>query len=211
MKNGIIVMGLVIVLLGAGCASMRWTEMDDGAMEEPSEKEVEYIRGTLDEAFLFEDFNDSDYAKGVKVYGEPSFDEGIVQIPKDGDWIEVNLEEPATRLITCYRITSDEGHILVSTNIPEGHTDIFNDVLGSWGHNMKGDTPKQRVDAAGFGNARTRDWIVQELRIENGELVFLKNNRSFGTVPLKNTEHFTGFKIRANVGGKGKVDWIAAD
>lgn len=201
---------VVVILVSSGCSTMRWTEMDDGPLEEPSEKEIEYLKGTLEEARLFEDFNDTNYAAGVEVKGEVSTEKGTVSIPGTGYWVEVKLDKPVTRLIACYKLTSNRGHIFISTDIPEGHTDIFNDMLGVWGHNMEGTTPYTRINGTGYGDEAASRYMVQELRIEEGELVFLKNNRSFGTIDLEKSRGFSHFDIRSNDGGKGVLDWIAA-
>lgn len=204
------IISMAIVILSS-CATTRWDAMDDGPLEEPSEQEVRFIGERMHDAMLFEDFNDRDLQDGIAVLGQHDAELGVVTVPADGTWVRVDPSHSFQRVIACYRIDSDSGHVFISTDLPEGHTDLFNDAYGDWAHNMEGSTPYTRVESGSFGQKRTSRWIVHEMRIEEGELVFLSNDRVFGRVPLEQSHGFETVAIRANGGGVGQLDWLVLD
>ncbi|MFW5827349.1 MAG: hypothetical protein ACOCU4_04620 [Alkalispirochaeta sp.] len=206
----IFIISTIAVLLSS-CATTRWAELDDGPLEEPSEQEALFIRERMQDAMILEDFNDRDVHDGIAVLGRHNTERGVVEIPGDGTWVRVNPGYTFQRVIACYRIDSDTGHVFISTDLPEGHTDLFNDAYGDWAHNMDGTTPYTRVESSSFGQKRTSRWIVQEMRIEGNELVFLSGDRVFGRIPLEESTGFETINIRANVGGTGELDWLVLD
>lgn len=203
---------LLILLVGilGGCASVRWAELDDSPVPAPSSEESAFLEETVPEAVLFEDFNDSDLVEGISVRSSAVVDGGMLTLPEEGTWVTVALPRTATRIFACYRLESETGRICISTELREGRTEVFNDVLGDWAHNLDRITPYSRVEGFGYGGEREAAWVVQEMRVEENHVSFFRNGSRFGKIRLKGTTGFDSFCIKAETGARGSLDWILA-
>lgn len=201
---------LTLLALLAGCSSVRWAELDDDGLQDPSGSELAFLEERSSSAILFEDFNDEELAEGVLICDAARIEDGTMRLLGNGSWVEVLLPAKATRIIVCYRFEADTGRIGMTTYLPEGHTEIYNDVLGNWAHNMDRLTPYQRVEGPGYGSRRESDWVVQEIRIENERLQFYANGRRFGNLKLEESTGFRTLSIVADGEGYGTLDWILA-
>lgn len=199
-----------LLALLSGCTSVRWAELDDDTLRDPSGSELGFLEESTASAILFEDFNDEELADGVTVCEASSIGDGTIRILGDGTWVEVRLPTEATRIIACYRFEADTGRIGITTYLAEGHSEIYNDVLGDWAHNMDRLTPYQRENAPGFGSRRDSQWVVHEMRIERNRLQFYANGGRFGSVKLERSTGFRSFSIIAEDGGFGTLDWVLA-
>jgi sugar lactone lactonase YvrE len=166
-------------------------------------------RGSL----LFEDFEANGIDSRLHDVDLTGIADSGLPVRRDGLHLSFSDSRGFSRVIVGYTLTSAQGHIFLSTNLPEGHFAIFNDALGNWAweNSGKGQT---RFDDAGFGApsaANTGKWIIHEIRIEEGTLKYFANQRLLGEVPLSGSTALTQFEISANVGGQGVVDFIAVE
>ena len=201
---------LAFLALLAGCTSVRWAELDDNSLAGRSGSELTLLEDALASAILFEDFNDPDFAEGARISDATRIEEGAIRLLGDGTRVEVCLPAEATRIIACYRFEAPTGRLGMTTYLAEGRTEIFENILGTWAHNMDRLTPYHRVNGPGYGNRGEPEWTVQEMRIERNRLQFYTNGRRFGSVKLEESTGFRSFSVVAEDEGYGTLDWILA-
>ena len=210
---------LMLMVLLASCATVNYSSLDDPLNDkkiEFSEKELLITKTVIDEATMFEDFNDDAFIDSLNLVPEAIIENGVLivddKVRHSNGWLNVDLPNGIiTSLYVCSKVDSGTGHIFLVTDTPDGHIDFFNDKLGDWAHIINSPTVDyKRINSPGFGNSRVAKYRLYELRIEEGFFVFLVNGRRLGSIPAKLTKSFSNFHVSTNDGGAGTIDYIAA-
>jgi sugar lactone lactonase YvrE len=161
-------------------------------------------------SYLFEDFDSRDIDRRLKNVHLENIHDSFLEIKSDGEHLWVHDRIGFTRAVVCYKLTSSEGHLFIGTVLSEGYFAMYNDVLGCWAweDSKQGQT---RFTCKNFGQpsaSTTNNWILHEMRIEDGKLKYFNNEQLLGSVPLSPSKKMRTFEISASR-GRGVVDFVA--
>ncbi len=188
--------------------------------KELSPEEEELKQSILARADVVETFNDDTLEPGCKLepYGRIIPEEGVLESfspGRDDGGRSLWYRDPRGRKIKSvaigWNLTSSQGNL---------HGDLYFDKFGEPGISLHDDGVSSSIfrtsdqgesEDIDYKEISSRGYVIQEIRREGDEILFLYNGDGYSRTPLDTVNMAETMAIASHGGGSGKIDFIALD
>lgn len=212
---------LNIALLAAlaGCAGVDYSQYDGLPAEgrQVSEREITAFGRLTSGARLIETFNDAELSTDMWLNGkaEELVSRGALRLQEttEEDRPRITLRSAPsstfTSITVCWKLEGD-GQLLLWTTVPGlGRPTFVLSDSGYGGHvhiaARGGEAKHIPYNATDYAAGR---WVLTEIRVEDGEVLFLFNGRVHHRFAAEGASALKYFTLGTNNGGSGRVDYL---
>jgi len=212
-KIGFLSVSIFLVLLLASCSTTMYQYYDQDVDEEGnpiewSEEDLAMKEKTLEEVFLFEDFEDGEILPPLRVGANAEVKDGVLWLANGEDEIGLAIDDPDIdfkEIILCAKVGLGDAQLFMTTRFEDFEPHYF----------LRGGKPSATVfsETKGMQNLGEADgkgkfWALMSWKIEDGKLQYLRNGEVFATFEGSVPEFLESAFISYAGDGRGYIDYI---